>query len=219
MTSISKKDVDFMSSIINVVSGNEQSIKYLDTPSPTVSGNPSVNDVLGTPGVPSPADIAAMSDLLKKLNSATNHVVDDMITASYNSPDATETLYTQKIPNGVKIGRYQVTIMEDQTRLAGKQYYQIYNSLTNTVLIEDISLIESAIQIIRALNSGNTISSEQVQNLIERDTAYTSHKIDAIMFKKKAASALSSKKEIFESRFQSSRDQCIAIRKQIRSKL
>ena len=69
-----------------------------------------------------------MASVLSRLNNLSNHVVDNMITESVQHNDVAEALTTERVNNGVKVGRYQILIKEDANRIAGKQFYSIYNS-------------------------------------------------------------------------------------------
>jgi hypothetical protein len=159
-----------------------------------------------------------MSDVLSKLNSITNHVVDDMITESVAHPQISEALHTQKLSNGIKVGRYQILVKEDAQRLAGKQFYSIYNSLTNDTIADDISLYETALAVVRLLNKGKFANSAEVRQLFENDDAYTSHKVDAINFKRRLKTVKDvAKQDIYESRLQASMDRCMAAKKLIKT--
>lgn len=183
----------------------------------TASSTASAVDDISGPGYVSQADVLAMANVMKKLQSASNQVVDNMITESTNSPAVSEALSTQRIENGVKVGRYQIMIKEDKARVAGKQYFSIYNSLTNDVIADDISLYETALLVVRHLNSGKYTNSTAVRELFELDDAYTSHKIDALRYKKFLASGKDAfKKDLYESRYQASLDRCMTAKKAIK---
>ena len=158
-----------------------------------------------------------MASVLGKLNSLSNHVVDGMITESSGFSEVAEALQTERTQHGVKVGRYQILVKEDPKRMAGKQFYSIYNSLTNDTIADDISLYETALTAVRMLNSGKFANSVEVRKLFEQDDAYTSHRVDALIYKRKMLTTNDpSKKDIFESRYQASLDRCMAAKKQIK---
>ena len=141
-----------------------------------------------------------------------------MITESVTQPIVSDALQTQKIQNGVKVGRYQILVKEDAQRLAGKQFYSIYNSLTNDTVADDITLYETAITVVRLLNNGKFTNSPEVRKLFEQDDAYTSHKVDAINFKRRLKTIKDvAKQDIYESRLQASMDRCMAAKKMIKA--
>lgn len=173
------------------------------------------------PGVTTQADVDAMGSILKNLNSVLIESEDTSTVSVVDSPTSLhlyEAVETERTPNGVKVGRYQIMIKEDQKRLAGKQFYSIYHSATNDTIADDISLYETALTVVRLLNSGKFANCPEIRKLFEHDDAYTSHKVDAIMYKRKMSSASDqSKKEIFESRYQASADRCMAAKKVIKT--
>jgi len=210
---VTPEDRDTMARLLEIMGGN--------TPSPParmhVSESSDQPVELAGPGQVTRRDIDAMASVLGKLNSLSNHVVDDMITESSGFSQMAEALHTEKTQNGVKVGRYQILVKEDPRRLAGKQFYSIYNSLTNDTIADDISLYETALTAVRMLNSGKFANSAEVRSLFEQDDSYTSHRVDALMYKRKMSTTNDpSKRDIFESRYQASLDRCMAAKKQIK---
>lgn len=212
MTAVTPEEREAMLRLRNIMEG-------VHSPEPTRSTANRTHEVeLAGPGQVTNADIHAMSDVLSKLNSITNHVVDDMITESVAHPQISEALHTQKLSNGIKVGRYQILVKEDAQRLAGKQFYSIYNSLTNDTIADDISLYETALAVVRLLNKGKFANSAEVRQLFENDDAYTSHKVDAINFKRRLKTVKDvAKQDIYESRLQASMDRCMAAKKLIKT--
>jgi len=212
MTAVTPEEREAMLRLRNIMEG-------VHSPEPAKPNSNYAREVeLAGPGQVTNADIHAMSDVLSKLNSITNHVVDDMITESVAHPQISEALHTQKLSNGIKVGRYQILVKEDAQRLAGKQFYSIYNSLTNDTLADDISLYETALAVVRLLNKGKFANSAEVRQLFENDDAYTSHKVDAINFKRRLKTVKDvAKQDIYESRLQASMDRCMAAKKLIKT--
>jgi hypothetical protein len=214
MTAVTPEDRDAMARLLEIMGGNT-SVPASTTRTVTESFDQPVE--LAGPGQVTRKDVDAMASVLTRLNSLSNHVVDNMITEGAEFPKAAEALQTQRIQNGVKVGRYQILVKEDASRLAGKQFYSIYNSLTNDTIADDISLYETALTAVRLLNSGRFANSLEVRKLFEQDDAYTSHRVDALMYKRKmSATSDPSKRDIFESRYQASLDRCMAAKKQIK---
>lgn len=207
---VSPEERDAMAKILRMMGGED--------PGPRATLTESATSVeLAGPGQVTKADVDAMSMVLGKLNSISNHVVDSMITESSITPQVSEALQTERTKDGVKVGRYQILVKEDSSRIAGKQFYSIYNSLTNDTIADDISLYETALAVVRLLNSGKFANSSEVRKLFEQDDSYSSHKVDAIMFKRKMNSVVDpSKRNIYESRYQASLDRCMAAKKNIK---
>lgn len=210
MTAVTPEDTDAMARILRAINGEPQS--ELKTNPTTYAAE------LNGPGQISRHDVDAMASVMTRLNSLSNRVVDNMITEGVDSPHVSEALYTERTDIGIKVGRYQILIKEDQKRLAGKQFYSIFNSLTNDTIADDISLYEAALAVVRLLNNGHFANSVDVRKLFEHDDAYTSHRIDALTYKRKLATISDpSKKDIFESRYQASLDRCMNAKRIIKT--
>ena len=180
------------------LNGNSKALKS------TSSNSSMIDDDLSGPGQVSPKAINAMADILTKLN----NVSDQVVTDSRFNPQLDEAIHTQRTSTSVKVGNYEIMIKEDANRIAGKQFYGIYNTVSGDIIADDITLYETAILVVKSLNSGKYTNSSLVRNLFEADDRYTAHRTDAISFKSRARSAERrgdyNKSEIFESRFQSS---------------
>jgi hypothetical protein len=206
---VSQQEKDAMSRLLSILNG--------DTPSVSSSVQPqhTSNSVeLAGPGVPTQADISAMANILNKLNNLPAHVT------LHESADKelAEAIQTERVKDGVNVGRYQIMIKENTKRLAGKQYYSIYHSVTNDVIADDISLYETALAVVRALNNGKFTNCKEIRKLFEQDDIYTAHKIDALMYKRKLQKNTDRMKhDIYESRYQASLDRAMTAKRQIKT--
>ena len=211
MTSVTPEDRDAMARILQMMNGETPS----SSSAPSTISESAVD--LAGPGQVTKADVDAMASVLGRLNNLSNRVVDTMLTEGAVSPAVSEALNTEKLQSGVKVGRYQILVKEDHNRLAGKQFYSIYNSLTNDTIADDISLYETALGVVRLLNSGSFTNSQEVRKLFEYDDLYSSHRVDALVYKKKMSTNPDpSKRQIFESRYQASLDRCMLAKKNIK---
>lgn len=209
---VSQEERDVMFRLRNIMEGK---------PSPLPTKNGPTNYIasveLAGPGVATKADVDAMASVLSRLNSLSNEVVDTMLTESATMPEVSDALYTEKTSTGVIVNRFQILIKEDKARVASKQFYSIYNRLTNETLADDISLYETAISIVRLLNAGEFINSQKIRKLLECDESYSSHKVDAITFKRRISTSIDPvKKDIYESRYQASLDRAMAAKRQLK---
>lgn len=210
---VSPEERDAMANILRIMEGEAPVSKKTTSTLSEVE--------LAGPGQVTKADVNAMADVLNKLNSVSNQVVSDMITESEYDPGLDFALSTSKNDAGVKVGRYQIMIKEDPKRLAGKQYYSIYNTRTNDIIADDLSLYETALSVVKLLNNGKFANSSQVRKLFEYDDSYTAHKQDAIRYKR--AMILAEKKkdyvkyDLYESRQQASIDRAMQAKKNIKT--
>lgn len=205
--SVAPEDKDAMKRILELMEGKEPS-------DPTPRSNASSGDVeLAGAGQVTRRDIDAMAMVLDKLNSVTKSVIKE----SHTDPDLQEAIGTQRTDDGVKVGNYQIMIKEDQKRLAGKQYYSIYHVKSNDIIADDITLYETALTVVKLLNSGRYVNEPVIRRLFEADDRYTAHKSDAIRFKSRARSTFdASKRDVYESRYQASIDNAMSYKKAIK---
>jgi hypothetical protein len=177
-------------------------------------------ELLG-PGQVTTADVNAMADVLRKLNNVSDQLVGEMITESSRDPEMRTAISTVRNESGVKVGLYQIMIKEDEKRLAGKQYYSIYNTRTGDVIADDLSLYETAFNVVKLLNDGKYTNSHDVRKLFEYDDSYTSHRQDALRYKRGVM--ISNKKgdshraALYESRMQASMDRAMQAKKEIKT--
>ena len=211
MSVISSEEKESMARLLKIMEGETVPIKSNKS---VVQNIDSIE--LAGPGVPTKKDIDAMAGILSKLQSI-NPV--QMINEHASDPQLVEAMETQKVKTGVKVGKFQIMIKEDPKRLAGKQYYSIYNNSTNDIIADDISLYETALTVVRLLNNGKYTNSSDVRKLFEYDNTYTSHRIDALLYKRKLNKLVKSdpiKQDIYESRYQASLDRAMIAKKQIK---
>jgi len=209
--SVSQQDRDAMKRILGALNGD---LTY-EEPLNLHESQTSQVELAGL-GQVTQKDITAMADVLKKLNNVTAQVV----TESKFNPQLAEAVNTSKVEDGVKVGNYQIMIKEDAKRMAGKQYYSIYHSQTHDVIADDITLYETALSVVKLLNSGKFANSPIVRKLFEADDRYTANKTDAMRFKSLSKSAQNkmdfNKSDLYESRYQSSVNNAMAAKRDIK---
>ena len=127
-------------------------------------------------------DIQAMAQVLSKFNQAVNQTHKDLIRESVHDANVAEALVTERIQDNVRIGPYKIAVRMDESRVAGKQYYDVIHSQTGDKLAHELSLYEAAHGLVRLLNSGKYVNHPQVRELLEAEAAYTGHRVDAIRY-------------------------------------
>ena len=165
-------------------------------------------------------DIAAMADVMRKLESAVNSASTNMINSSLTDNHLQEALITKPTKSGVKIGIYKIDQSLDEGRVAGKQYYNVVNSTNGTMVAHELSLYEAAHALVRFLNNGKYFNNVEVRQLLEAEASYTSHKIDAVryhrMMLKAQKSGDMSKSQLMETRKQASLDRAMEAKRQVK---
>ena len=164
-------------------------LQIMEGQTPTASSARAVNTTasdtpveLAGPGQPSSRDIAAMADVLRKLNTVTTQVLAE----SHSDPQLKEALETMPTPQGVRIGAWQIQENSDSERLVNKHNWSVINKYTNDVIAHELGLYEAALALVKMLNKGMYVNSQPVRELLEAEAAYTSHKMDALRFRKLA---------------------------------
>lgn len=198
MSAVTPEERDAMARLLSIMEG--------ETPAPisrTTAMAQSTGPVeLAGAGQITQADVNAMADVLSKLNNVTQEVV----TESAFNPQLHQAVNTVRNEEGVKVGNYQIMIHEDDKRLAGKQYYSIYNVRTNDVIASDLTLYETALSVVKLLNNGVYANNPTIRKLFEFDDYYTSQRTDAIRFKVRMRKAEQQKDfakfDLYESRYQ-----------------
>lgn len=207
---VTPEDRDAMARILDIMEGKTPS-----TPANTSSQSGYTAELAGA-GQITNADVNAMADVLSKLNNVTKQVMFESQTDS----QLEQAVNTVRNEEGVKVGNYQIMIHEDDTRIAGKQYYSIYNVKTNDIIASDLTLYETALSVVKLLNNGVYVNNTTVRKLFEYDDHYTSHRTDAIRFKARMRKADSqrdfAKVDMYESRYQTAIENAMTYKRNIK---
>ena len=209
---VSPEDRDAMARLLDIMNGNSPTTHTTSHSSPKTSSGVE----LAGPGVPTRADVDAMANILGKLSTLTvskSHILQESV-----DTELAEAIQTERTETGVNVGRYQIMIKENPRRLAGKQYYSIYHSVTNDVIADDLSLYETALTAVRLLNNGKYANCKEIRKLFEQDDLYTAHRVDALTYKRRLQRLDDPvKHDIYESRYQASIDKAMTAKKQIKN--
>ena len=207
--SVTPEERDAMQRLLRVMNGERVS---LNETKHSASGAPGAVILPGA-GQITNEDVSAMADVLKRLENAVNSTSQNMIMERTHDQELNEALITDSIPQGVKVGIYKIQQQLDEHRMAGKQYYDVVNSLTGQIVAHELSLYEAAHGLVKLLNSGKYFNSNEVRELMEAESNYTSHKIDAVryhrmMLKSQKIGDLT-KSDLMETRKQASMDRAM----------
>lgn len=165
-------------------------------------------------------DVQAMALVLRRLDSAVNSAHVQMVQESASDAKLKEALMTEPVPQGVKIGVYQIQQHMDPTRVAGAQYYSVVNKHTGETLAHELSLYEAAHGLVRMLNQGQFFNSAPVRELLEAEATYTSQRIDAVRYHRMIKSAIRKgddhRATLMETRKQASMDRAMQAKAKVR---
>ena len=157
MTAPSRADVGAMANILKAMKGDKTSLRE-STEAQTQGG-----EVDLSPGVKK-SDIKAMENIMKNFSSATSNVAKKIATTINES---------KKTEKGVQVGIYSVEKTSDEA-------YDIKDSRTNDTLFEAIRLYETAYIIVKHLNEGKKINSEQITKIISANAVFEKYYYDAL---------------------------------------
>ena len=213
---VTPEERDAMQRLLRVMNGESVS---LNETQPRAVGNPGAVILPGAGQITS-EDVSAMADVLQRLENAVNSTSQHMIMESSKNQELNDALVTKSIPQGVKVGIYKIQQQLDESRIAGKQYYDVINSLTGQIVAHELSLYEAAHGLVKLLNSGKYFNSTEVRELMEAESNYTSHKIDAVryhrMMIKSQKSGDYNKSDLMETRKQASMDRAMTAKRVVK---
>ena len=157
MTAPSRADVGAMANILKAMKGDKTSLRE-STEAQTQGG-----EVDLSPGVKK-SDIKAMENIMKNFSSATSNVAKKIATTINES---------KKTEKGVQVGIYSVEKTSDEA-------HDIKDSRTNDTLFEAIRLYETAYIIVKHLNEGKKINSEEITKIISANAVFEKYYYDAL---------------------------------------
>ena len=156
----SKADVDFMSKMRKVMSGEKVALNEKSTQ----SNSSQAVDI--TPGVKR-ADVDAMARIMKGFSEATTSVAHKV------KKTITESTKTEK---GVKVGAFSVEKNKEDR-------YDILDTRSDSILFQDIQLYETVCCIANHLNEGKTINSTEIMEIIRINELFERNYTTAIQHK------------------------------------
>lgn len=213
MTVVDQKSIDEMARLQAILSG-----KAPKSPNPVQESQQQNEPVeLLGPGQISQKDVAAMHNILTKLNSVSNKVVTELVMETHQDAELKSAIVTEKTDSGIKIGKYEIKVKDVPGSLSGKQQYDVVNTKANETIAEDLTLYESAQALVKLLNKGNYINSPIVIRLLQLEATYCSRRIDAARLKKLIETTKDkTKKQLYENKFDAAKTLAIQAKTSIK---
>jgi hypothetical protein len=216
---VSPQEVYEMARLRAILNGGPMPEPPMGSQTPLQENKSSAVELLG-PGQVGNKEISAMADVLKKLNSITDDVAEEMVLESSRNTEVRTAITTSVNETGVKVGAYQIEVLEDTGRMAGKQYYNIKHIRSGDTIAEQITLYETALSAVKLLNQGFYVNNIKISKLFEYDTLYASHKVDALSYKRKSAAAAKNrsleKQSLYEARQQASVQRAMEVKRNLK---
>jgi hypothetical protein len=123
-----------------------------------------------------------MKEILRRFNQGASQSVQRIAESDDTDREFHTALVTEKTPNGVKVGSWEIKVYEDQ----GNKTYDICNVKTAEPIARDLTLYESALAITKMLNKNMGINHRQVMEVLTLEDDYARARQDAALFKRKA---------------------------------
>jgi hypothetical protein len=196
MTAPSREDVTSMVNILKAMKGDKTSLR--ESATSTTQGG----EVDLSPGVKK-SDIKAMENIMKNFSSATSNVAKKIAT-TINESKRTE--------KGVQVGFYSVEKNSDEA-------HDITDSRTKDTLFEGIRLYETAYIIVKHLNEGKKINSQEITKIISANAVFEKYYYDALQHRHTYRAAKKKgdfgRMDISEARFNRAKSEASTARKTI----
>lgn len=131
------------------------------------------------------ADRMEFKKIHRKFREVHDRAVMRLVENSQRDPALYESMHTTQIPNGVQIDKFKVQyhLQESQNSRKAKKIFYVMDAQSGQILAEDLLIYESAYAIAKILNSGRSINDPKVNQIIENENAFYSHRKDAGKFK------------------------------------
>lgn len=130
------------------------------------------------------AQVNAMADVLRKLESGTGSAAKDIVTESRRKPELGFAVEAERTETGVTVSRFDIRT-EKKTVSEGlkKTFYHVVDNRTGEMVAEDLGLFESAMGIVKHLLY--TKKENAAQELIRLDAAYVGNMVETYGLKKR----------------------------------
>lgn len=196
MTAPNRADVGAMANILKAMKGDKSGLR--ESTEATTQGG----EVDLSPGVKK-SDIKAMESIMENFSNATSNVAKKI---------ATTINEVKKTEKGIQVGFYSVEKTSDEA-------HDIKDSRTNDTLFEAIRLYETAYIIVKHLNEGKKINSEEITKIISANAVFEKNYYDALQHRHTYRSAKKrsdyGRMDISEARFSRAKSEANSARKSI----
>lgn len=130
------------------------------------------------------SDIAAMADVMRKLQAASNTVVTKVVTESKTNPELNAAVNTTRHATGVTVSRYDIRT-EKKTVQEGlsKTFYYIVDNTTGDTVHSDLGLFESAMGVVK--HTLYTQDASKVQRILDLDQEYVGAMMETYGYKRR----------------------------------
>jgi hypothetical protein len=141
----------------------------------------------GIPNEKTPAgdnEVAAMTDVLRKLQEISGTVAQGVVTESKTNPELNTAVNTRRTATGVTISRYDIRTQKKTVQEGlQKTFYYIVDNTTGDVIYDDLGLFESAMGIVK--HKLYTENNNSVQRILDLDQEYVGVMMETYGYKRR----------------------------------
>ena len=168
----------------------------------------------------SPQEVDSMKKMLEALSAVGQEAVSTVMERVNKEPLMEEYVSASITGNRIKHKNYEIRVREIESFNGTKKVYDIIESQTRELISDDLFLYEAAVGIVKYLNKGHNLLSNEVREIIALEQSYANLRTDAGIFRKRLQESISnkdsSKSLIYEARFNSAKDKALDIKKKLK---
>lgn len=212
---VSRQEVDQMANFMKALSASNTSTVPLDANvgSDAISRLPTTTDGM-IPTAPRPIDssVREMRTILERFHNSAGSAVTKVNAEARYDRDLREALVTEKTAKGSRIGQWNIEMRESGKR----KFYNVVGADGVTMIAEDLLLYEAALGLVRILNGGGKLNSQDAVSLLRAEQDYASALNDAVIYKHYLTKQPNGgRAQIFEARYSVAKDKAVAAREQV----
>lgn len=126
--------------------------------------------------------ITPIVEIITELYNTPTNAVEKLIEASSDNPEIAEALNTTKLDDGIIIGKWKICARLVGSGKKQRKQFDIINTLTKKTVVKMLCIYEAALAIVRYLNNGKHISSQEIQNVLQLEKSFYAHRTDSINY-------------------------------------
>lgn len=219
MSAPTNQDKQEMERLKKIMEGDFSGAREI-VPQSVESGAPQTE--FGPGNGPSSEDISAMANILKKFHGSPEQPVKKLMEKSEDDEQLREAMVTRKTDHGVKIGSWEIRkIIREGVTGKDETYYRLHNDSLNQIIKQEFFILEAAKAVVKLLNRGANIASNQIIDLLKKDEQYQRMRQIALEEKVRYTRAKRDgnefKQDLYEAKFDASRAKALLLKEQIKN--
>lgn len=218
MSRVTPEEINEMDRLRRIMEGDLNASKES---SPLKGGTTApVDPLISGPGVTA-EDIAAMGEILKKMNNA---IMAPLVEEASQDSELRSALVTEAVDNGFKIGSWTVQkIVQEGVTGKDEVFYKVYGEKTGEFFQKPFKLHEAATAVVKLMNHGHDINSSQVEELLKLDQEYQRLRLKALeekaRWRRVQGTDMEWKQDVYEAKFDAAKSRALYIKERVKNML